>query len=656
MQSSVSRLLAALMVVTVAGALVIAQRPAPSSAAAGEWRYYAGDAASSKYSPLAQIARENVSGLEVAWRWDSVDNEIARTSPARPGAYQDTPLLVNGVLYTTTSLGVYVALEPATGRTLWTYDPEIYKGGRPPNLGFTHRGSAYWTDGTRKRIISGTHDAHLVSIDAETGKPDPEFGNGGQVDVIEGLPYAERMRNYAINSTPVVVGNVIISGSNITDGPLVKEQPRGDIFGFDARTGKKLWTFHSVPQKGEFGYDSWEDGAAEYTGNTNVWSMLSVDDELGYVYLPFGTPTNDYYGGHRPGNNLFAESLVCLDAATGKRVWHFQGVHHGLWDYDFPAAPNLVDITVNGRRIKAVAQVSKQGFVYVLDRVTGEPVWPIEERAVPQSTAPGERTSKTQPFPTVPPPFDRQGMLDGDVSDFTPELRAQALDVLKQWERGPLFTPPSERGTVQIPGNVGGADWGGAGVDPTTGFLYVPSLTSPIVDQLVKGDPATGNMAYRRGGTQTNLPTLDGIPLYKPPYSRLTAYDLNAGTIAWQTPLGDGPRHHPLLEPLKLGPLGHGARSSLLVSASLLFVSQFSGGLGRATPIAIGDRPLTQLPVEAPKLRAFDKRTGELLWENEVPGPAGAPMTYMAGGRQYLVIAVGGGLSAELIAFALPPR
>ena len=349
------------------------------------------------------------------------------------------------------------------------------------------------------------------------------------MDVSEGLQYAERGRNYAINSTPVIVKNVIIAGANIQDLPQTKEQPRGDIFGFDAATGKKLWTFHSIPQKGEFGYESWEGGSAEYTGGTNVWSMLTVDEELGYVYLPFGTPTNDYYGGHRLGDNLFAESLVCLDARTGKRVWHFQAVHHGLWDYDFPTAPILVDITVNGRRINAVVQVSKQGFVYVFDRRTGEPVWPIEERPVPQSSAPGERTAKTQPFPTKPPPFDRQSMLDDDVVDFTPELRAQALEVLKQWDRGPLFTPPSERGTVQMPGHVGGADWGGAGVDPVSGMLFVPSLTSPIIVPLTKGDPARGNLQYRAATQQ--MPTLDGIPLYKPPYSRVTAYDLNTGTI-----------------------------------------------------------------------------------------------------------------------------
>jgi quinoprotein glucose dehydrogenase len=638
-------------------AVVLAQRPAPGALAAGEWRHYASDAASTKYSPLTEITRDNVGSLEITWRWSSPDNDIVKANPnSRPGAFQDTPIMVNGVLYTTSSLGVYSAVDPLTGRTLWQYDPGTWKNGRPPNLGYTHRGAAYWSEGTTKRIISGTHDAQLVSIDAETGKPDPAFGDNGKVDVIAGLPYAERMRNYAINSTPVVVKNVVLAGSNITDGPQVKEQPRGDIFGFDVKTGKKLWTFHSVPQKGEFGNDTWDNGSADYTGNTNVWSMITVDEELGYVYLPFGTPTNDYYGGHRHGNNLFAESLVCLDATTGKRVWHFQAVHHGLWDYDFPAAPILVDITVNGRRIPAVAQVSKQAFVYVFDRRTGEPVWPMLERPVPQATeasAPGEKTSPTQPFPTRPPAFDRQGLLDDDVIDFTPELKAQALEVLKQWERGPLFTPPSLKGTVQIPGNVGGADWGGAAVDPATGMLYVPSITSPILDQLVPGDTGAGNMRYRRGGAG-NLPTLDGLPLYKPPYGRVTAIDLNTGTIAWMKPLGDGPRNHPLLKDLNVGPLGDGTRANPMVTGTLLFVSQFSGGLGRGMALKVGDRELTNLPPPVPKFRAFDKRTGDVVWEKELPlTPAASPMTYMAGGRQFIVLAVGGGNQAELIALAL---
>lgn len=634
-------------------AVATAQRPSPSSAAVGEWRHYGGDAGSTKYSPLDQITRANVSRLDVAWRWSSPDNEIVKGNPARPGAYQDTPIMVHGVLYTTTSLGVYVAIDPTTGRTLWKYDPEVWKLGRPTNLGFTHRGTAFWTDGTRRRLISGTHDAHLVSIDAETGQPDPAFGDHGRVDVVAGLPYVDRVRNYAINSAPVVVRDVVIVGANIVDRPLVKEQPRGDIFGFDVRTGRKLWTFHAIPQQGEFGYDTWEDGSAAYTGNTNVWSLMTADDDTGYVYLPFGTPTNDFYGGHRPGHNLFAESLVCLDAATGTRVWHFQMVHHGLWDYDLPAAPNLLDITVDGRRVKAVAQVTKQGFVYVFDRATGAPIWPIEERPVPVSDVPGERASRTQPFPTRPPAFERQGLSDADVVDFTPELRAQALTVLGQWNRGPLFTPPSERGTVQMPGDVGGADWGGAAADPDTGFLYVPSLTSPIVVQLEKGDATAGNMRYRRGPLGS-LPTLDGIPLYKPPYSRVTAYDLNSGTLAWQIPIGDGPRNHPMLADLKLGPLGNGTRGSPLLTKTLLFVSQFSGGLGRATGLPIGDRPLSNLPPEPPRFRAFDKRTGEMVWEKELPfGPAAAPMTYMAAGRQYIVLAVGSGIHAELMAFTV---
>ena len=648
------RVLLAILVLTVAGVFVAAQ-PGPVPSPSGEWRYYGGDAASTKYSPLDQITRENVRNLEIAWRWSSPDNEIAKQSAVtRPGGFYDTPLMVGGVLYTITSLGMYAAIDPGTGRTLWQYDPGIWKAGvRPPNLGFTHRGSAYWSDGRTRRIISGTHDAHLVSIDAETGKPDPTFGNGGRVDVIEGMAYAERMRNYAINSTPVVVRDVVISGANIQDLPQTKEQPRGDIFGFDVRTGKKLWTFHSIPRTGEFGSDTWENGSAEYTGATNVWSMITVDEELGYVYLPFGTPTNDYYGGHRLGNNLFAESLVCLDARTGKRVWHFQAVHHGLWDYDFPTAPILLDITVDGRRINAVAQVSKQGFVYVFDRRTGVPVWPIEERAVPPSTVPGERAAATQPFPTKPPPFDRQSLRDDDVIDFTPELRAQALEVLKAFDRGGLFTPPSERGAVQIPGNVGGADWGGAGADPENGMLFVPSLTSPIVVQLVPGDPARSNLQYRRGGTQL-LPTLDGLPLYKPPYSRVTAYDLNTGTIAWQVPLGDGPRDHPLLKGLNVGPLGTGVRAAPMVTKTLLFVSHWSGGLGRGEVLRVGGREPSTLAVEPPTFRAFDKRTGEVVWSSVLPiGPSAAPMTYMYGGKQYIVLAAGGGTQAELIAFAL---
>jgi quinoprotein glucose dehydrogenase len=381
---------------------------------------------------------------------------------------------------------------------------------------------------------------------------------------------------------------------------------------------------------------------------------MSADEELGLVYLPFGTPTNDFYGGHRPGANLFAETLVALDAKTGERKWHFQAVHHGVWDYDFPAAPTLVDIRVDGKAIKAVAQVSKQGFTYVFDRATGRPVWPIEERPVPQSTVPGERTSPTQPFPTKPPAFERQGLSDDDVIDFTPELRQHALEALKAFDRGPLFTPPSEKGAVQVPGWVGGANWGGAAFDPESGRLFVPSVNLPIVVQLVKPDPKSSNFLFRRGGV-TAPPMLDGLPIVKPPYSKVTAIDLNRGDIAWASPLGDGPRDHPLLKELNLPPLGAGLRGAPLVTRTLLFVAMGQGGLGGGQNLPVGGRPLGgPRPPEPVKLYAFDKATGRQVWEMTPPrAPLASPMTYLFEGKQYLVMAAGSGATAELIAFSL---
>ena len=620
---------------------LVAYLAAQSSATTGQWRYYGGDAASTKYSPLAQITPANVGRLQVAWRWNSPDNEIAKTNQqAQPGVHQDTPLFVNGVLYTTSSLGVISAIDPGAGTTIWQFDPESWKAGRPTNLGYTHRGVAYWTDGKIERIIIGTHDAYLMSIDAKTGKPDTGFGVNGRVDVMDRIPFAVRVRNYAITSTPVVVRNVIIHGANISDGPQNKEAPRGDVSGYDVRTGKRLWTFRSVPGPGEFGNDTWENDSAEYSGNTNVWSMISADEELGYVYLPFGTPTNDYYGGHRPGNNVFAESLVCLDATTGKRIWHFQAVHHGLWDWDFPAAPVLGEIRVDGKPIRMVAQVSKQGWVYVFDRRTGTPVWPIQERAVPQTNVPGEKTSPTQPFPTKPPAFERQGFTTDDVIDFTPELKARALEILKPYKLGPIFTPPSLEGTVQMPSNGGGANWSGAAFDPATQMLYVPSITSPFLVQLTKGDPTRSNMMYRRGPAA--LPQFDGLSLSKPPYSRVTAYDLNTGTIAWQVPIGEGPRNHPALKGLNLGPLGSG-RGYPLLTSTLLFMGHRAGSRG-------GD-----VPPEPPALQAMDKATGQTIARVALPyGPVASPMTYTHQGRQYVVAAIGSGPRAELIALALP--
>ena len=620
-----------------------------------EWSHYGGNAASQKYSPLDQINKDNVGKLKIAWRWTSPDNAVVEANPmSRPGMYHDTPLMVQGVLYTVTSLGQIAAINPATGASIWVFDPANWRAGRPGNLGFVHRGLSYWADGAHERLLLGTSDAYLISIDAKTGKLDPTFGQDGKVDLMAGLAHAVRSANYSVTAAPVICRDVVVVGASIHDVPMQKEWPRGDVSGFDVRTGKKLWTLHSIPQKGEFGNDTWGDDSYTYTGSTNVWTNMSADEELGYVYLPFGTPTDDWYGGHRPGANLFAESLVALDARTGERKWHFQAVHHGVWDYDLPAAPVLADIRVNGREIKAVAQVSKQGFTYVFDRRTGAPVWPIEERPVPQSTVPGERTSATQPFPTRPLAFERQGLTDSDLIDFTPELKQAALEAIKPFDYGPLYTPPSEKGTITMPGWIGGANWAGAAFDPEHGTLYVPSVTSPIVIQLVKPDPAKSNLLYVRGGVQAP-PTLDGLPIVKPPYGRVTAIDLNTGEHKWMTAVGDGPRAHPLLKDLNLPPLGAPLRNAPLVTRSLLFIANGQGNLGGGRNLPVGGRPLsTGVPAEPIKLRAYDKATGALVWDFAPPSrPLASPMTYLHQGVQYLVVATGSGASAELIAFSL---
>jgi quinoprotein glucose dehydrogenase len=626
------------------------ERPEP----AGEWRYYGGDAGSRKYSALAQIAADNVSSLQVAWQWTSADDAVVAANPtSRPGAYQDTPLMANGVLYTVTSLGQVAALDPATGAARWLFDPGSWKAGRPGNLGFVHRGLAYWTDGAKERLLLGTGDAYLLAIDARTGALDPAFGDAGRVDLMAGVARATRGASFSNSSAPIVCRDVVVVGASVHDGPTHKEWPRGDVTGFDVRTGKRLWTFRSIPEKGAFGHDTWSGDAAEYTGSTNVWTTMSADDGLGLVYLPFGTPTNDFYGGHRPGANLFAESIVAVDARSGERKWHFQAVHHGVWDYDLPAAPTLVDITVEGRRIAALAQVSKQGFTYVLDRRTGTPVWPIEERPVPQSAAPGERSFPTQPIPTRPPAFERQGLSDDDLIDFTPELRQRAIEALKPYDRGPLFTPPSERGAIQLPGWAGGANWGGAAFDPESERLFVPSMTSPTMVQLVKPDADKSNFQLRRGGLMV-VPSIDGLPLTKPPYGRVTALDLRQGTTAWMAAVGDGPRQHPHLAALNLPPLGMETRGNPLVTRTLLFIAQGGGNVGVAPPAAGSGIKLP--PPEARKLYAFDKASGRQLWAVVPPiaGPMASPMTYQHQGRQYVVVAAGAGLTTGLVAYALP--
>ncbi len=626
-------------------ALYGAPAEAQRGASDGQWRVYGGDLGASKYAPLDQIDRTNVARLEVAWRWQSPDDElVAKDRALTYWGFKSTPIMVDGVLYVSTSLNQVGAIDAVSGAPRWKFDPQAYESGRPTNLGFNHRGVAYWRDGEDQRVFIGTNDAYLWAIDATSGKPIESFGTGGRVDLTEGLRRPVPRRLYSVVSAPLVVGDHVIVGSSIFDGPTHQLMPPGDVRSFDARTGKQRWTFHSVPQPGEVGHETWENGSWEYTGNTNVWTLMSADPELDLVYLPFGTPTNDWYGGHRKGDNLFAESLVAVRASTGEYVWHFQMVHHGLWDYDLPAAPTLLDVVVDGKPIQAVAQVSKQGFVYVFDRATGKPVWPIEERPVPQSTIPGERTAATQPFPTKPAPFEYQGVTHDSLIDFSPELRAEAIALLDKYEWGPIFTPPSQKGTLQVPGWGGGANWTGAAVDPETGWIYLPSASWPIRVGLQQPDPTRSDFRYVRDG-DGRVEGPRGLPLLKPPYGRITAIDLNTGEHRWMVPHGDGPRQAVIdLGLPDPGPLGVGSSTGPLVTKTLLFIGQG----GRTNRAGREEGPGV--------LRAFDKKTGELISTLELPRPpAGTPMTYLAGGRQYLVVAAGGGMGgAELIGLAVP--
>ena len=618
----------------------------------GEWHFFGGDSGSTKYSSLDLIDKENVANLEIAWRWESVDgrfnidqlmseypnllvaNDVSNVSI---DSLKAAPLMVDGVIYISTPFYQAAAIDAASGETLWAHDPRSYASGIPiMMLGFSSRGLAFWSEGEQSRVIWGTGDGYLLQVDAVTGEPIEEFGNAGRVDLTAGIPRARRRApiNYSITSAPIIIRDVIVVGSAISDQPEYKEMPPGHVRGFDVHTGELLWTFHTIPQPGELGNDTWENGSWEYSGHANVWTLMSADEETGYVYLPIGSPTNDFYGGHRLGDNLFANSLVALDATTGQRVWHYQFVHHDLWDSDLPAAPNLIDITVDEQRIKAVAQVTKHGFVFVFDRITGEPVWPIEERAVSVSDVPGERASETQPFPTKPPAFDRQGLTIDDLIDFTPELRQEAISIVEQHRYGPMFTPPSlagegddaTKGTINVPGYIGGANWEGAGADPETGILYVASATIPSLSGMVEPQSSDATLNYVRDVTTRVGP--QGLPLTKPPYGRITAIDLNKGEILWQEPNGIGSpqvRSHPALAGVELPPLGSGL-DLVLVTKTLLLSAQ-------PTPNEAGFFPLV----------ARDKLTGEVIAEVELPERAiGPPVTYLFEGEQYIAVTVRG--------------
>ena len=610
-----------------------------------DWAFWGGDPGGAHYSTLADINTGNVSGLRQAWMWKTGETAITEYG-TRPGIFENTPLMIDHVLYATTPYNKVVALDPDTGAELWSYDPKSYVDGQPPNgTGYVHRGIAVWRDardGGKMRIFLNTR-YRLISLDAKTGKPVNSFGDNGVVDLSQSLVWQINKMHYTETSPAVVYKDLVIVGNGVGDRLMYKNDPPGDVRAFDARTGKRVWTFHTIPQAGEFGNETWGNEAWKFTGHTNVWTPFTLDERRGLVYLPVSTPSNDFYGGNRPGNGLFGETLVCLDANTGQRKWHFQIVHHGLWDYDLATPPVLATITVDGKKIDAVVQLTKEGFAFVFDRVTGKPVWPIEEHPVPESDIPGEHASPTQPFPTKPPAYSPQGVTLDDAFDLTPQLKAEAQAEMQKYRLGPLFTPPSLKGTLMRPGIIGGANWGGGAFDPDTGMLYIKTTNAPAVVRVKKTDHSSANPraaevdAEWSGDLGAQATFHGGLPLTKPPYGHVTAIDLSHGTIAWQRPFGDWPelRNNPALKNVRLpDELGiAGPQGGIVTKGGLFFV----GG-------------------EDMSLHAIDKTNGKDLWKGTLPARSyGTPMTYRTRtGRQVVVIAVGQGPDAALVAFALP--
>jgi quinoprotein glucose dehydrogenase len=615
----------------------------------GEWRAYRGDEGSTAYSPLDQINRDTVQKLQVAWTW-RFDNF---GTAAQTLTTETTPLMVNGVLYFTAGQRrTVVAADAGTGETLWTwrFDEGARFDAAPRKV---HRGVAYWENGADQRIVLVTPGFQLVSLNAKTGQPVPGFGQNGIIDLFKQLDLDTKLdpQGRIGNSSPVVIANdVIVVGPALTPGGRVNvENVKADIMGFDARTGKKLWTFHTVPRPGEPGSETWLGDSAQFTGNAGIWGPFSADPELGIVYLSIESATNDVYGGHRPGNNLYSDSLVALNIKSGKMLWYQQLVHHDIWDYDMPPAPILLDITVDGKPVKAVAQLTKQAFAYVFDRTNGTPVFGWTEKPVPQTDVPKEWTAKTQPFPNKPPAFDLQGISENDLIDFTPELRAEAIKALEGFRLGPIFTPPSQitpanKGTIIVPGLGGGANWPGGAADPETGFVYVGSTTAPSAIGLNANDRGAQaanatccDTDYTMGGT---LPNVRGLRILKPPYGRITAYDMNKGEIAWQIPNGDTPpavKNNPALKGITIPKTGSPSQAGLLVTKTLLLAGEGSGGQA--------------------VFHAYDKATGAEIWQTPLPGPqVSLPMTYMHNGRQFVVVGVRGpqGAAAQLIAFTIP--
>jgi quinoprotein glucose dehydrogenase len=698
------RIMPLVLIAGLGGVGVRGQSP-PTAPKTGEWTTYGGDLGNMRYSTLDQITRDNFNKLEVAWRF-----KTDSLGPRPEYNYESTPLMVGGIVYCTAgSRRAVVALDAATGELIWMHSENEGKRGEAAPRQLSGRGLSYWTDGRESRIVYVTPGYRMIALDAKTGTPVPTFGNKGVVDlkVDDDQPVDLEKGEMGLHATPIIAKDVIVVGAAHLPGgaPKSRIHEKGFVRGYDARTGKRLWIFHTIPLAGEYGNDSWEKDSWSYTGNAGVWAQMSVDEESNTVFLPVELPTGDYYGGHRPGNGLFGESLVAVDLKTGQRKWHFQLVHHGIWDMDIPCAPILADLTVDGRQIKAVMQPTKQGWLYVFDRTNGKPVWPIEERPVPKGDVPGEWYASTQPFVTRPPAYDRQGTSVDDLIDFTPALREEAVKLTSRYKLGPIFTPPvvskweGPLATLMLPAATGGANWQGGAFDPETKMFYIFTNTAPTALGLVKPDATRSDFDWIQGlARNPNAPSpsptagrgsgeggaaaseggrggiaiseagspiqgggggrgggggegggfglnIQGLPIIKPPYGRITALDLNKGTLVWQIAHGDTPdniKNHPALKGLTIPRTGRQGRIGVLVTKTLAIAGE--GGFA-TTPNGRGAM-----------LRAYDKATGQELGAVFMPAPqTGSPMTYLHNGKQYIVLAISGqGYSGELIAFRLP--